>query len=85
MVEALTGLSPLGFPFTLEGFPHKNLGVVLVVAWFYLFYLRAYFYKISNLICTKNGRKYFAMFFVFTLKKSDVGTNLPMGFIGNNQ
>jgi hypothetical protein len=31
-VEDLTGLGPVVFPFTLKGFPRKNLGVLLVVS-----------------------------------------------------
>jgi hypothetical protein len=30
IVAVLTGLGPVVFPFTLEGFPRTNLGVLLV-------------------------------------------------------
>jgi hypothetical protein len=31
IVEVLTELGPVVFPFTPEGFPHTNFGVLLVV------------------------------------------------------
>jgi len=37
IVEVLTGLGPVVFPFTPEGFPRTNFGVLLVVVAGFIF------------------------------------------------